>query len=91
VPAVKVLGGSDDIQGRFAHSLAEPFVHDRRRAFFNNLLMASLDGAFALSKKHGVTMSIRENLNLNVPGMLDKLFEVDRIVTECGLRFCACH
>lgn len=49
---------------------------------FSYLLVASLDGALSLRKVQHVAVFIAHDLNLDVPGLLDKLFDEDSSVSK---------
>src|SRR5262245_10693529 len=51
---VEVLCGSHNLQSGQPHALPQISVNEWRRALFDNLLMTSLDRAFALSKANSV-------------------------------------
>ncbi len=53
-----------------------------RRRFFNELLVAALDGAFALKERDDVAVLVGENLKLDVAGLLDELLHVELAVAE---------
>ena len=49
--------------------------------------MTTLNRAFAFAEVHGVAVLVGEDLDLDVARLLDELFDEDRRVPECGLRF----
>ena len=52
-------------------------VDDGGGGFFDDLLMAALDGALALAEIDGVAVLVGEELDFDVAGALDELFEID--------------
>ena len=58
----------------------------RRRSLLDELLMPALDGAVAFTEDGEATRPVAEQLDLDVPGRLDELFDVDRPVAEGGQR-----
>ena len=57
----------------------------RSGAFLDELLPASLDGAFALEQVHDVAAHVAEELHLDVAEVLDALFHVEPAVAEGDL------
>ena len=60
------------------------------QSFQNTLLMPALNRALALTNVDGVPVHVGENLNLHVPGVFHKFFNVDGVVAESGHRFRTC-
>src|SRR6185369_12421152 len=54
----------------------------RRRRFFNDFLMATLQGAVALAQVHDVTVVVGEYLDLDVTRLLEELLHVDLGIAE---------
>ena len=74
---IGVVGMLDQTHGRFA-DFASCFLTQRwRGTFLNQLLMPPLSGTISFPKMHNVPVLICEDLNLDVPRLLDKLFQVD--------------
>jgi hypothetical protein len=84
-PGIGVTGGFRQPNGCLAHTLAQVFADDGRGGFFNDLLMAALDGAFAFSEGDAVAMLVGDDLYFNVTRSLDELFEVDLSGSESAL------
>ena len=61
------------------------FREMRRWCNFDNLLMATLDGAITLEEVNGVTNNVSEDLNLNMTRALQEALDEDSAVTERGL------
>ena len=55
----------------------------QRRRFFNQLLMAALDGALALKERSHVAVFVGQHLELDVARLLDELLHVELAVAEC--------
>ena len=75
------------------HLGAAHFRHRHRGRFLHHLLMAALQGAFALVERDHVAVRIAEHLDLDVPWPRDVFLKEQRIVAECSLRlaFRACE
>ena len=58
----------------------------RRRRFFDDLLIATLHRAIALTQRNHVAATIAEDLHFDVAGALDELLEEDAALTEIALR-----
>ena len=58
----------------------------RRRRFFQQLLMAALDGALAFAQADHVAVLVGEHLEFDVPRPLDELLHVEVAVAEGGSR-----
>ncbi len=52
--------------------------------------MPALDGAFALAQMHGARC-VGQDLDFDVPGTLDQLFEIDAGIAERLPRFACCR
>jgi len=55
-------------------------------SFFENFLMATLGGAVAFAEGEDAALAVAEDLDFDVAGAGDELFEVDGGVAEVGLR-----
>ena len=71
----------------FAHPAAGGLVEQRRRRFFDHLLIAALDGTFALAEINHVAVLVAEHLDFDVAGIDDEFFDEDPVVAERGLGF----
>src|SRR4051812_14549881 len=67
-----------------AHRLAHLGRDERRRRFLDDLLVATLDGAFALAEIDDVAVLVAEHLDLDVARRLDELLEEHAVVAEAG-------
>ncbi len=83
-PVADRLGKRDGLR---AHRGARGGVEERRRRLLDDLLVAALDGAFALAEVDDVAMRVGEHLDLDVPRLLDELLDEDAVVAEGGTRF----
>src|SRR5207248_485263 len=59
---IHVARGLRDAARRLAELLSQPVVHEGRRALFDQLLVATLDGALALAEVDHVAVRVREDL-----------------------------
>src|SRR4051794_22907226 len=75
-PGVGVLHRARGIDDRAAEFAAHLFGHRDRRSFFEQLLMAALNRALALTKVNDRAMVIAEYLKLDMTRVLDVLLEV---------------
>jgi hypothetical protein len=75
-----------DVGEAAAESLADLLAHLRRDLqagrFFNQLLVAALDGALALKERGHVAVLVGQDLELDVARLLDELFHVELAVAE---------
>jgi len=62
-------------------------VEGRRGRLLDQLLVAALESAITLAEVHQVAVSIADDLNLDVPGPFDVLFDVKVAALEGTLRF----
>src|SRR5215470_14921216 len=69
-----------------AHGVTHGIVYSRRWRFFQNLLVTPLNGALALTDVNAIPVSIGEDLNFDVPGIDDRLLEIDFSVSERTFR-----
>ena len=60
-------------------------VQRRGRAFLPDLLVASLQRAVAFAQVDGMALPVAEDLDLDVPRLLQVFFQIDRVVAEGGL------
>ena len=75
-----------DVGEAAAQCAANLLAHLRRDLqrwrFFNELLMAALDGAFALEERNHVAVLVGQDLELDVARLLDELLHVELAVAE---------
>ena len=71
----------------FAHRLTCSFVKERRRRFFDNLLVPALDRTFAFVQVDAVAMGIRQNLNFDVARLGDEFLDKDTVIAKRRRRF----
>src|SRR6516164_2708846 len=93
VPAYQVLdgarifvtNGSGKPNRTFAHLFAQFVVHQRRRTFFDDLLVPALNGTIALPEVNKPAVTIPYHLKLDMVRFLDQLFDIYAIITESFL------
>jgi hypothetical protein len=56
--------------------------NSERRRFLDNFLVATLGGAVAFAKVYCISVLIRDDLDFDVPRILEKFFQVDRVITK---------
>ena len=61
-------------------------VNHRRRRFFENLLVATLQGTIPFAQMHTVALAIAEHLHLDVARASEVFFYIDCIITKCRFR-----
>ncbi len=81
---VGVLDRSGGIHHRAPEPAAHLLGHRHGRPLFEQLLVAALDGTFALAEVHDGAVVIAEHLELDVPRVLDVLLEIDVADAERG-------
>ena len=79
---VLVPHGARDPKRRVGQGAALSGVDGRRRALLEQLLTASLQGAFSLEEVHQVPVSVAEHLDLDVACFDEHLLDVHGVVTE---------
>jgi hypothetical protein len=87
VPVSDALGKLDSIA---QDCLADLLRQVGRGRNFDNLLVATLNGAVTLEQVHGVALGISEDLDFDVAGTLKEAFNEDGTITEGGLGFGYC-
>src|SRR3954462_11006526 len=90
--SARVFGHFRQTHRRLAHLLAQilKFVFDqRRRRFFDDLLIAALDRTIAFAQMDNVAGSIAYDLKFNVVWVLDELLDIYGRVAESFFRFAA--
>src|SRR5215510_4335208 len=86
-----VVGCAGDLDRRLAHSRAQVGVVETRRAFFDHLLVASLDGAFAFAQVDDIAVFVAKYLDLDMTRAFDEFLDIDRRVAERRLGFGGSH
>ena len=84
---VDVTGGTGQPDGGFAELHAHGQRQGRCGRFFDQLLMPALQGAIAVPAMDDIAVRVGQDLDFDVPGAIDELFEVDAGVLERGLGF----
>ena len=82
-----VFHGLGQRHGLRAHGGARLLVEEGRRRFFDHLLMAALDRAFALAQMDDVAVLVAQHLDFDVARLGDVFFDEQAVVAERGLRF----
>src|SRR5204862_7517640 len=72
-----VADRSGGVDAESANPLAELRVDRRRWRFLDEFLVAPLDRAVALAEVDHIAMRVREDLNLDVPRILEVTLDVD--------------
>lgn len=85
-----ITGGLCRQYRRLSHLLPEFRGQGTGRGFLDHLLIAALHRAVPLAQMHHMTLLIRQDLELDVLGVEDQLFHIDRAVPEAGLGLCRC-
>ena len=86
---IHVTGGANEPDGGFAQLGAHMQWQSRRRRFLHQLLMTALQRAIAVPAINDMAVGVSQYLDLDVPGAVDELFDVDPGVLESGLGFVA--
>src|SRR5258708_39616514 len=73
-----VVYGTRDLHCSLTHPPAKDRIVDWRRAFFDYLLMAPLNRAFALTEMHYVAVRVSKDLYLDVSRLLNPFLAVHR-------------
>ena len=76
------LGEGDRL---LAHRAARLLVEQRRRRLLDHLLVAALDGAFALAQVDDIAVLVAEHLDLDVARVDDELLDEHAVVAEARL------
>jgi hypothetical protein len=85
-PDVLVAGGDDGLDGALVELGAGGVGQRWRGALLEDLLVASLDGAVAVTEVDAMAVAIDRDLDFDVAVLVEPLLEVQRIVAEGGLR-----
>ncbi len=70
------------LQRGLAHGFAHLGRHMGRRCLLDDLLVAALHGTLALPEVDMVAVLVTEDLDLDVAGLENGLFHIDRIIAE---------
>lgn len=57
-------------------------MQERRRGFFQNLLVPALHRTVSLVEVHSISVLVRKNLQLYMPGLRQEALNKDAIVTK---------
>ena len=77
-----VAHGTGRVAGRLADGRAGFFVQQRRRCFFDDLLVTALQRAFAFAQMNDVAVLISEDLHFNVPRGCHQALNEQGVVAE---------
>jgi len=88
-PSTGIATGPRRLHGSVAECATDRRIglDQRRRSFFDHLLMTPLQAAFALTEVDHIAMLIGQHLHLNVARLHDGLLDVNGIVAESLARF----
>ena len=75
-PCGAVADGASRIDGDPADPCPQLGIHSRRRSLLDQLLVTSLDGAVALAEMDHVAVRVRQDLNLDVPRVVEVALDV---------------
>src|SRR5581483_5635133 len=87
---VGIIGFLGDPDGGFAHLFAQflKFVlNEWRGRFFNNLLIAALDGTIPLTQVNDMPAVVPSYLEFNVMGIFNELLDVHPRIAKCFFSF----
>src|SRR5258707_2051504 len=87
---VDVASLPGDVYRGSSHLSTQCWCECYRRTLFDNLLMATLNRAFAFTEMNKIAKSISKYLNLNVTRLLKQAFEKDGAISKGGKRFASC-
>src|SRR5687768_4719564 len=83
---VRVLNGLRGVDDQTAHLPADLLAQDGRRRFLEQLLVPSLNRAFPFAEVDEVAVMVADDLELDVPRVVEILLDVDLAVAERSLR-----
>ena len=73
-----------------AHLLAQCGGEASGGGFFDELLIAPLNRAVSVTQVDDIALPVSQDLELNVPGIEDQLFQIQVITLETGFGLCFC-
>ncbi len=83
---IVVMRGGGELLGGFDDARAQGLAERRAGRDLDELLVAPLDGAFALPEMADRAMAVADDLHLDVAGLADQPLDIDVTVAECGHR-----
>jgi hypothetical protein len=83
-PRALVTQGADQVCGGRQEPSSYVLGQTGRRRFLDEFLVAALDGAVPLGEGYRLSVRIGQDLNLDVPELIEVLLDVDRAVAEVG-------
>src|SRR5690606_38934882 len=72
--------------GLLAHGFARRRVEEGRGRLLDDLLVAALDGAFALAEIEHLAVPVAEHLYFDMTRLVDEFLDEDAVVAEGGFR-----
>src|ERR1044071_7607834 len=78
----RVIHGAPDLHRCLTHAVSQLRIVDRRRTFFDDFLMATLNRTLAFAEMDHIAVRVAKYLYLNMAWTFDRLFEVQRRVAE---------
>ena len=81
-PRTDVLDGFSRLDSLLAQVCSQFWREARRRCFFDDLLVPSLDGTVSLPKANGISAFVGEYLDFDMPWMRDVLLDQHSSVAE---------
>ena len=84
-----IAGMPREAQGGFADGVAGCVIHVRGGRALDDFLVAALDGAVALPEMDEIAVAVAEDLDLDMAGAADQLFQIDLAIAEGAFRFAA--
>src|SRR5262249_8219268 len=84
-PGGAILHRARQTKRGIEHSPAYPRAEARGRRFFNDLLIAALNRAVALTEVQYIAAAVAKDLDFDVTSTVDELFRVDAGVAKAGL------
>ena len=82
---IVVVGGGGEFLGGVDDAPAQGIVQRRARRDLDELLVAALDGAFALPQMADRAIVVADDLHLDVAGVADQALDIDAVAAEGGL------
>ena len=86
-PSILIVGFGHQARGRFANRGARLLRQQRRRAFFDQLLVSTLHRAIAFVEVADIAMLVGDDLHFHMSRLVDELLQVDTAIAKGGLSF----
>ena len=81
-PRTVITNGLRQCHRLLTHRLAGLFIQERRRRFFDDFLVAALNGAFALAQIDHIAVLIAQHLNFDMARIGDELFHKHPVIAK---------